>query len=138
MNLLIPYTKLPDHKDPLFEEFTYGDINKRGGTLKTLRPGDRIFFHAAVKGKQCITAYYIVRQVMETKRVVETSELIQKYKSPHIARWQAGTRVPLNVHAPLIFPGSRSTAVQFVQSSMRQGYVIFMLSGNSVHLGKRV
>jgi len=44
MNLLIPYVKLPSHHDPLFEEFTYGDLNGRGRKLKALQPGDHVFF----------------------------------------------------------------------------------------------
>src|SRR6266542_4418612 len=31
-----------------------------------------------------------------------------------------GTRVPLNTHAPLTLPGTRSTAVQIVQSNMHR------------------
>ena len=86
MNLLIPYVKLPDHHDPLLEEFTYGDVDQRGRRLKTLQPGDRIFFHTAILGKKCITACYMVARVMDTKDVVKDSDLVSKYRNPHIAR----------------------------------------------------
>ena len=35
-------------------------------------------------------------------------------------RARTGTRVPVNTHAPLTLPGTRSTAEHFVQSNMRQ------------------
>lgn len=88
MNLLIPYVKLPDHHDPLLHEFTYGDVDKRGRKLRTLGPGDRIFFHTAVHGAKCITAYYTIARVMDTKDVVKDPDLTSKYKNPHIALWQ--------------------------------------------------
>ena len=40
VNLLIPYVRLPDHNDPLFAEFTYGDLEQRGRKLRKLEPGD--------------------------------------------------------------------------------------------------
>ncbi len=87
MNLLIPYVKLPDHHDPLLHEFTYGDVDQRGRKLRTLGPGDRIFFHTTIQGVKCITAYYTIARVMDTKDVVNDSDLTSKYKNPHIARW---------------------------------------------------
>jgi hypothetical protein len=87
MNLLIPYVKLPDHRDPLLHEFTYGDVGRRGRKLKTLRPGDRIFFHTTIQGVKCVTACYTIARVMDTKDVVKDSDLRSKYRNPHIARW---------------------------------------------------
>src|SRR5262249_1389015 len=87
MNLLIPYVKLPDHNDPLFKEFTYGDVGQRGRKLKMLQPGDYIFFHTTIKGRKCITAYYTVARVSDTKDVVKNHDLTKKYHNPHIARW---------------------------------------------------
>lgn len=87
MNLLIPYVKLPNHHDPLLEEFTYGDVNKRGAKLKTLRPGNLVFFHTTIQGTNYVTACYTVAQVMDTKDVVKDPDLVRKYRNPHIARW---------------------------------------------------
>jgi hypothetical protein len=87
MNLLIPYVKLPDHNDPLFKEFTYGDVDQRGRKLKTLRPDDHVFFHTTIQGKKCITAYYTVARVVDTKDVVTNPHLMSKFCNPHIARW---------------------------------------------------
>jgi hypothetical protein len=88
MNLLIPYVKLPDHEDPLFKEFTYGDVGQRGRKLKTLQPGDHVFFHTTIQGRKCITAYYTVARVMDTWDVVKDPDLKSKFRNPHIARWQ--------------------------------------------------
>src|SRR5262245_10676667 len=98
MNLLIPYVKLPDHNDPLFNEFTYGDVGQRGRKLKTLQPGDHIFFHTTIQGRKCITAYYTVARVMDTKDVVKDPDLSSKFKNPHIARWLG--RLEYKRHSP--------------------------------------
>jgi hypothetical protein len=87
MNLLVPYVKLPDHNDPLFEEFTYGDVDQRGRKLKTLQPGDHLFFHTTIRGRKCITACYTVARVLDTSDVVEDPDLMSKFRNPHIARW---------------------------------------------------
>jgi len=98
MNLLIPFVELPNHKDPLFEEFTYGDVEKRGRKLKRLRPGDYIFFHHTAKGREkCIAAYYTVECVKATKDAVKDPAIMSKFKSPHLARWLAGERKPDDV-----------------------------------------
>jgi hypothetical protein len=88
MNLLIPYVKLPDHNDPLFKEFTYGDVNQRGRKLKTLQPGDHLFFHTTIQGRKCFTGYYTVARVMDTKDVVKDPDLSSKFKNPHIVDWR--------------------------------------------------
>jgi hypothetical protein len=87
MNLLIPYVKLPDHNDPLFKEFTYGDLDQRGRKLKTLQSGDHVFFHTTIRGKKCITAYYTVARVIDTRNVVKDPDLMSKFRNPHIERW---------------------------------------------------
>jgi hypothetical protein len=88
MNLLIPYVKLPDHEDPLFKEFTYGDVGQRGQKLKTLQSGDHIFFHTTIQGRKCITAYYTVARVMDLKDVFKDADLTSKFNNPHIAYWR--------------------------------------------------
>jgi hypothetical protein len=92
MNLLVPYVKLPDHNDPLFEEFTYGDVGQRARKLKTLQQGDHVFFHTTKEGRKCITAYYTVARVMDTKDVVKNLDLSSKFKNPHISRWRKHKR----------------------------------------------
>jgi len=94
MHLLIPYVKLPNHNDPVFEEFTYGDRCARGRRLRKLKPGDLLFFHTTIGKRKCITAYYEVARVMATEDVVKDAKLVGKYKNPHIARWQEGEGVP--------------------------------------------
>lgn len=94
MNLLIPYVKLPDHNDPLFEEFTYGNSERDGRKLKKLQPGDHIFFHTTIQGEKCITAYYTVARVMDTKDVVQDPNLRSKFRNTHIARCQEHRRLP--------------------------------------------
>lgn len=109
MNLLIPYVDRSDHKDPLFLEFTYGDVMKRGRKLKRLRRGDYIFFHHTAKGRgKCITAYYAVARVMATEDVVKTPALTSKFKSAHIERWIAGERNPDDV---MVFGDARLSRI---------------------------
>jgi hypothetical protein len=109
MNLLIPYVERSHHNDPLFEEFTYGDVRKRGRKLKRLQPGDYVFFHHTAKGQnKFIAAYYVVRRVEATKDVVKDHALTSKFKSPHIARWLAGERKPDDV---MVFGDSRLSKV---------------------------
>jgi hypothetical protein len=43
-----------------------------------------------------------------------------------------GTRVPLNSHTPPTFPGTRSTAGHWLQSSMTQSYVERNLPASAV------
>lgn len=94
MNLLIPYVKLPNHNDPLFQEFTYGNSEREGRKLRTLQRGDHIFFHTTIQGNKCITAYYTVDRVMDTKDVVNDPDLVNKFRNPHIARFQEYKRLP--------------------------------------------
>jgi hypothetical protein len=52
MNLLIPYVYLYDHPDPLFEEFTYGDIRARARKLKKfLKRGTMSFSIQVLEGE---------------------------------------------------------------------------------------
>lgn len=88
MNLLIPYIYRDDHKDPLFEEFTYGDINRRGRKLqKHVSKGDYLFFHIGIGGSKYITAYYVVDFVLSTEEAVKNKDIVAKYNNPHISRW---------------------------------------------------
>ena len=72
MNLLIPYVHLYDHPDPLFKEFTYGDVGTRARKLKKdLKNGDYVFFHTSIGGRKYITAYYVVDRVLNTAEAVK-------------------------------------------------------------------
>lgn len=98
MNLLIPYRYLPAHNDPLLEEFTYGDINRRGGKLRNcIGKGDYIFFHTGIGGRKYITAYYVVDFIMDTKDVVNDKNLVSRYRNPHIPRYLSGYKFENNV-----------------------------------------
>jgi hypothetical protein len=60
-NLLVPYRAFPDHKDPMLEEFTYGDSGARARKLKKdLKPGNYVFLHTNLRGNRYITAYYVM------------------------------------------------------------------------------
>ncbi|MEM7817465.1 MAG: endonuclease NucS [Candidatus Aenigmatarchaeota archaeon] len=91
MNLLIPYVYLYGHDDPLFTEFTYGDIRSRGRKLlRDLKRGDYIFFHTTRGQKRYITAYYVVDRVLRTADAVKNTNIVHKYKNPHIERFLSG------------------------------------------------
>jgi len=66
MHLLIPYVQLPDPADPLFGEFTYGDIGWRARQLRKLKAGTYVFFHTSKHDKKFITAFYVVDHVVDT------------------------------------------------------------------------
>ena len=91
MNLLIPYIPILNHEDPLFQEFTYGDGGARARKLVTsLRKGDYVFFHTTIKGKKCITAYYMVDRVLDTSLAVKDKNIIAKYRNPHLLEFMSG------------------------------------------------
>jgi hypothetical protein len=93
MNLLIPYVYLYDHPDPLFEEFTYGDVGARARRLKDdLKSGDYILFHTSIDGKKYITAYYVVDRVLDTAKAIKDRNIVAKYKNPHILEFLSGER----------------------------------------------
>jgi len=84
---LWPYVYWPAHPDPLFEEFTYGDIGARGRKLKTtLNAGDFIFFWTNIAGRQYITAYYVVSEVVDTKTARQDKLIRKVFKNPHFTR----------------------------------------------------
>lgn len=86
MNLLIPYKYIPWHKDPLFEEFTYGDFDARAKkSKKDVKKGDYLFFHATIGGKKCITAYYVVDRVLDANTARENKNIMAKYKNDHLS-----------------------------------------------------
>lgn len=94
MNLLIPYKYLPGHEDPLFSEFTYGDINARARKLRNcISKGDYIFFHTGFGGNKQITAYYIIDFVIDTQEAVKRNEIVERYNSPHIRRALSGEKM---------------------------------------------
>lgn len=86
MHLLIPYVQL-SHPDPLFCEFTYGDVGQRARHLKKLRPGTFVFFHTSKHGKKLITAYYVVDRVIDTAEACNNRLIADKYKNPHITEY---------------------------------------------------
>ncbi len=89
VNLLIPYTPLADHPDPLLDEFTYGDVNERGKKLlKDVEKGDYIFLHTSQRGKRVITAYYVVAEVHPVSEAYNDINIRNKYRNPHLTRYQ--------------------------------------------------
>ena len=92
MHLLIPYVQLPDHADPLFNEFTYGDDNQRARQLKKLISGSYVFFHTNKHGRKYITACYVVDRVIDTADAARNRLISEKYKNPHIHELLAGQR----------------------------------------------
>lgn len=87
VNLLIPYVHLPDHPDPLLEEFTYGDVDARARRLKRdLKKGDYVFFHTTTRGRHFVTAYYIVDRVLDGSEAIKMPLLLAKYRNPHLKR----------------------------------------------------
>lgn len=97
MNLLIPYVHLYDHPDPLFEEFTYGDVGARARKLKNdLKKGDCVFFHTSIRGKKYITAYYVVDRSLDTAKAIKDRNIVAKYKNPHILEFLSGEKTGEN------------------------------------------
>ena len=93
VNYLIPYIdprkviKHELHEDPMLEEFTYGDVEKRGRILQDkVKKGDFLFFHTSRKGKRVITAYYRVEKIMATDDAKADKFIISKYRNPHLYR----------------------------------------------------
>jgi len=85
VHLLIPYVPILDHPDPLFDEFTYGDVSSRATKLKEdLSTGDFAFFHTTSRGRHYVTAYYVVDRVIDSEVVSGDRLLRQKYHNPHI------------------------------------------------------
>jgi Holliday junction resolvase-like predicted endonuclease len=90
MNLLIPYIHFYP-PDPAFDEFTYGDVNRRARKLKfEVNQGDYIFFHTGKSGKKYITAYYVVDRVLDTAEAAQNQDIIRKYRNHHIAHYLEG------------------------------------------------
>lgn len=86
-SFLYPYRYLPDHPDPLFDEFTYGDARARGKRLKEkLNRGDHIFFWTNIAGMQYITAYYVVDKMLEVDEAKKDHKIMEKYRNPHLKR----------------------------------------------------
>jgi|GEM_PF-544454 len=97
MNLLIPYVPLYNHPDPLFDEFTYGDVQGRARKLKNdVEKGDYLFFHTSTGGHKYITAYYVVDRVLDTCTAAMNPNIVTKYKNPHIREYLAGKSDRLN------------------------------------------
>ena len=85
---LMPYVdprKLGGHEDPLFPEFTYGDVKIRGKILlNKVKKGDYLFFHTSRKGKRIITAYYFVEFSKQVKEIKKDKLIMSKYTNPHL------------------------------------------------------
>jgi len=89
MNLLIPYIPLQEHNDPLFSEFTYGDVSSRGYKLRNeVSKGNYLFYHTSKNGIKYITAYYVVDRVMDTKDAVNNINIISKFRNPHLEKYK--------------------------------------------------
>ncbi len=93
VNLLIPYVRLPDHLDPLLDEFTYGDVETRANKLKKdLKKGEYVFFHTTTRGRHYITAFYVVDRVLDTSEAAKDKLIAAKYENPHIPEFLEGER----------------------------------------------
>lgn len=74
------------HEDPMFQEFTYGDINGNGNKLQGVERGDYIFFHKSIYDKRYITAYYYVEEVHLVRSILTDELIMNKYKNPHLEK----------------------------------------------------
>ncbi len=87
---LIPYQdprKIEGHEDPMFEEYTYGDIGSRGKKLlNNVDKGDYLFFHTTQKGKRVLTSYFVVEKTMPADEAKQNKLITMKYKNPHLDR----------------------------------------------------
>lgn len=93
VHLLIPYVPLPDHHDPMLEEFTYGDVDVRARKLKRdLKRGDYVFLHTTIRGRRYITAYYVIDRVCDTSEAASNKAIVAKYQNPHIKEYFEGWR----------------------------------------------
>ncbi len=85
-NYLIPYKRLIGHEDPLLREYTYGHDKNRGKMLRErVKKGDYLFFHIHRKGKDILTAYYVIELVLPTEEAKQDSLVLGKYKNPHLS-----------------------------------------------------
>lgn len=85
-NYLIPYKRLKGHEDPLLREYTYGHDKNRGKMLyERVKEGDYLFFHTHRKGKDVLTAYYVVEQVLPTEEAQKDDLITRKFKNPHLS-----------------------------------------------------
>ena len=103
MNLLVPYVHLPDHPDPLFDEFTYGDGGPRGKKLSSLRAGDHVFFHTTLRGRKAVTAYFVVDRVLSTRIACSDPRILLKYKNPHLLYFKENGRPMHKQHDYVLF-----------------------------------
>lgn len=102
VNLLIPYTRLPHHQDPMLDEFTYGDSGKRARKLKQqVSKGDMMFFHTTAKIGRCITAYYVADRVLDVEDAAKNNLIRRKYRNPHIGDYLTGQVDPQEDNAIL-------------------------------------
>lgn len=77
--------EIRDHKDPLFSEYTYGDVKENGRKLLTnVKKGDYLFFHRSIRNKRFITAYYVVEEVFSVVQAKNNNLIKLKYKNPHL------------------------------------------------------
>jgi hypothetical protein len=72
-----------DEVDPLFQEFTYGDVRSRAHQIKNeLLRGDYVFFHTSQRGKKYITAYYVFDRWIDTAAACTDPVIWGKYHNP--------------------------------------------------------
>ncbi len=88
---------------PLFEEYTYGEGGARGKKLKNhANKGDYIFFHTSKRNQKYITAYYIVKRVIDTVDAINDRNIVSKYNNPHMLEMIAG-KIPKNSVDVILF-----------------------------------
>ena len=87
-NYLITYIEpreLGRHEDLRLDEFTYGDKNQNGRTLKNkVQHGDFLFFHTTRRNKRVITSYFVVESIISVEEAKKQKLIVNKYKNPHL------------------------------------------------------
>ncbi|AMM95770.1 hypothetical protein UP17_25385 (plasmid) [Peribacillus simplex] len=74
------------HEDPMFQEFTYGDLKINGDKLLALNKGEYLFFHKTIYDKRYITAYYFVEEVRRVKEVIDDPLIMDNYNNHHLKK----------------------------------------------------
>ena len=75
------------HPDPCFNEFTYGNVNKKASFIRNrISKGDKVFFHATLQNPdygRYITGCFLVENIMEGF-VARKDKIIRKnFKNHH-------------------------------------------------------
>ncbi|MFK4426596.1 endonuclease NucS domain-containing protein [Bacillus mycoides] len=89
MNYLIGYKDAErnfGHEDPMLTEYTYGESGANTEKLLKVQKGDFLFFHKTIHNKRCITAYYLVEEVVLVKDIKQNLLIMNKYDNPHLKK----------------------------------------------------